>query len=642
MGTHQKENHDFEALRNDLLTHPSLETSLKERLRTFFDTIDTAGTLNKPINISGFRLPSESTYKLIFENNPVGILHFNEKGLITACNDKFVDIMGSSREKLLGLDMTRLPNKIVAGATNKAIHGQKAHYSGMYESVTSGKTMPLRATFEPIFDADGNVLGGVGLVEDNTEIYETLKNLRESERRYRSIFQKSSSAMLIIDPSDGTIFDVNDSAAEFYGWDKEELKEKKIFDINTLPKAELQRDLKTALEGTRKVFFSRHKKADGSLVDVEVNYGSITIHNAEMIHCIVHDISERKKAMSDMRKFRLGIDRSSNAIFITDPDGQIQYANPAFEKLYGYSSDEILNENARILKSGMQEDSFYKKFWDTIKSGEIMRGEIVNRTKDGRLLDIRFSSNPIIDDNGKVIGYIAIQSDITEQKNLENQLRNSLYEKDTLLAEIHHRVKNNLAMVSAMMVLQSEKTENAELKEKLLNSTNRIKAIANIHEHLYETANFSRIEFAKNTELLIQSIIDSQSLEKEVSVSNIGKSCYLNINQGIYCSIIINEVVTNILNHAFNKLHSGTIEIDIREENEQVTICISDNGHPLPDIFPHEESQGLGVELINILTRQLEGSFTFNSEGGKSTFTLTFKKSAEPSSPLQDGKIPSS
>jgi PAS domain S-box-containing protein len=346
--------------------------------------------------------------------------------------------------------------------------------------------------------------------------------------------------------------------------------------------------------------------------------------------------------MSDLRKFRLGIDRSSNAIFITDPDGQIQYANPAFENLYGYTSDEILNENARILKSGVQEDSYYKKFWDTIKSGEIMRGEIVNRTKDGRLLDIRFSSNPIIDDNEKVIGFIAIQSDITEQKNMENQLRNSLYEKDTLLAEIHHRVKNNLAMISAMMMLQSEKTENAELKEKLLNSTNRIKAIANIHEHLYDTANFSRIDFAQNTELLIQSIIDSQSLEKEVSVSNTGESCYLNINQGIYCSIIINEVVTNILNHAFSRLHSGTIEIDIREENEQVTICISDDGHPLPETFPHEESQGLGVELIHILTRQLEGSFTFNSKGGKSTFTLTFKKSAEPSAPLQGSQILSS
>jgi len=635
MAMHQKENQDPEALLNDLLSHPALEKSLKDRIRSYFETSVADSALKRPANISAFQLPSESTYKLIFENNPVGILHFNDKGVITACNNKFVDIIGSSPEKLIGLNMTQLPNKIVAGAANKAIHGQKAHYSGMYESVTSGKTMPLRATFEPIFDDDGTVLGGVGLVEDNTEIFETLKNLRESERRYRSIFQKSSSVMLIIDPEDGTIFDVNNSAAEFYGWSREELKEKTVFDINTLPKSELKQDLKSAKEGNGKVFFFRHKKADGSVVDVEVYCGNIIIHSSEMLHCIVHDISERKKAMNDMRKFRLGIDRTSNAIFITNPDGQIEYVNPAFEKLYGYDKEEVLNNNARILKSGLQKSSFYEKFWNTIKAGEIMKGEIVNRTKDGRLLDIRFSSNPIIDDTGDVIGFIAIQTDITEQKEMEKQLRNSVYEKDVMLAEIHHRVKNNLAMISAMLMLQSEKTEDPILKEKLLDSTNRIKSIANIHEHLYESTNFSKVDFAGNTESLIQSIIDSQSFERDISVKNIGESCFLNINQGIYCSIIINEVVTNILNHAFKNLESGNIEIDIREKDKQVTIQISDDGRPLPETFPDEYTSGLGMELIHILVRQLEGSFSFISEDGRSTFMLTFNKSPFPSTPLQ-------
>jgi PAS domain S-box-containing protein len=441
--------------------------------------------------------------------------------------------------------------------------------------------------------------------------------------------------MLIIDPEDGEIFDVNNSAAEFYGWSREELKEKTVFDINTLPKSELKQDLKSAKEGKGKVFFFRHKKADGSVVDVEVFCGNIIIHSSEMLHCIVHDISERKKAMNDMRKFRLGIDRTSNAIFITDPDGQIEYVNPAFEKLYGYNKEEVLNNNARILKSGLQKSSFYEKFWNTIKAGEIMKGEIVNRTKDGRLLDIRFSSNPIIDDTGDVIGFIAIQTDITEQKEMEKQLRNSVYEKDVMLAEIHHRVKNNLAMISAMLMLQSEKTEDPVLKEKLLDSTNRIKSISNIHEHLYESTNFSKVDFAGNTESLIQSIIDSQSFERDISVKNIGESCFLNINQCIYCSIIINEVVTNILNHAFKNLDSGNIEIDIREKDKQVTIQISDDGHPLPETFPDEYTSGLGMELIHILVRQLEGSFSFISEDERSTFMLTFNKSPFPSTPLQ-------
>lgn len=626
MSTHQKISQDFGVLRNDLLTHPGLEKSLKDRIRKFFDEIEDDAVLKNPATVSSFQLPSESTYKLIFENNPVGIIHFNNQGIITACNKKFVEIMGSSREKLLGLNMTQLPNKIVAGAANKAIHGQKAHYSGMYESVTSGKTMPLRATFEPIFDKNGDILGGVGLIEDNTEIYETLENLRESERRYRSIFQKSSSVMIIVDPSNGKIFDANNSAANFYGWSREQLKEKTIFDLNTLPKSEIVQDLNSAREEKGKVFFFRHKKADLSVVDVEVYCGNIKIHGSEMLHYIVHDISERKRAMSDMRKFRLGIDRSSNAIFITNTEGYIQYVNPAFEELYGYSKEEALNKNPSILQSGLQDTRFYEKFWDTIKAGKIMKGEIINKTKSGELLDIRYSSNPIIDDTGEIIGYIAIQNNITEQKEMEKKLRNSVYEKDIMLAEIHHRVKNNLAMISAMLMLQSEKANSTLLKEKLLDSTNRIKAIANIHEHLYDSTNFSRVDFAKNTKSLVQSIIESQSIEKEISVENIGDSCFLNINQGIYCSIIINEVVTNILNHAFKGLQTGSIHINIDEENDQVKVSISDNGHTLPDAFPDEYTSGLGIELIHILTRQLEGSFNFHSDNNGSSFTLLFKK----------------
>jgi len=635
MTIHQKDSRDFEALRKDLLSHPALDDSLKERIRTTFNAHGNRTALNKPRRVSSFQLPSESTYKLIFDNNPVGILHFNEKGIITACNDKFVDIMGSSREKLLGLNMTLLPNKIVAGAANKAIHGQKAHYSGMYESVTSGKTMPLRATFEPIFNENGVVLGGVGLIEDNTEIFETLKNLRESERRYRSLFEKSNSVMMIVDPENGSIYDANNAAVEFYGWEREEIKNMKISDINTLSATEVKREMKSAIAGTRNVFFFRHRKADNSVVDVEVNCGKITVSNKEMLYSIIHDISDRKKALNDIRKFRLGIDRSSNAIFITDPDGLIEYINPAFEKLYGYSEAEILNKNPRIIQSGLQGDEFYEEFWNTIKSGKIMKGEIVNRTKDGELLDVRFSSNPIIDDTGDIIGFIAIQTDITEQKEMEKQLRNSVYEKNIMLAEIHHRVKNNLAMISAMLMLQSEKTDNPNLQSKLLDSTNRIKAIANIHEHLYESTNFSRVDLAKNAKSLILSIIDSQTFEKSISVKNVGDSCYLNINQGIYCSIIINEVVTNILSHAFKNLDTGTIEIDISEKNQQVTIQISDDGHPLPVSFPDEYTSGLGIELIHILTRQLEGAFSFKSNPGKSTFKLSFRKSTIFSEPLQ-------
>ena len=135
------------------------------------------------------------------------------------------------------------------------------------------------------------------------------------------------------------------------------------------------------------------------------------------------DIAERKRLEEDLLKFKLGIERSGEGIFITDRDGAIIYVNPAFEKIYGFRREEALGKTPRILKSGTLSPEVYKQFWDTIQAKEVMSGEIVNRASDGRLLTAYSSANPILKDDGDIIGYLAIQRDITEQKRMEEDLR---------------------------------------------------------------------------------------------------------------------------------------------------------------------------------------------------------------------------
>ncbi|MCE9647585.1 MAG: PAS domain-containing protein [Chloroflexi bacterium] len=143
---------------------------------------------------------------------------------------------------------------------------------------------------------------------------------------------------------------------------------------------------------------------------------------------------ENARLFQEAQKFKLGIDRTDNAVFITDPNGVIQYTNPGFEKVYGYTNEEALGKTPRILKSGILPDDGYKKFWGTLLNGGTVSGEIVNKRKDGTIIPISGTNSPILDEHGKVLGFLAVHQDISERKKSEEQLRKS-QEQYALAAE---------------------------------------------------------------------------------------------------------------------------------------------------------------------------------------------------------------
>lgn len=446
---------------------------------------------------------AESTYRLIFENAPIGIVHFDNKGLLTACNQQFVTILGSSMDKLIGLDMTELPDKKVSESVRKALGGEKGFYEGHYKSVTSGKMTPIKVMFAPIQTKDGSVNGGVGLVED---------------------------------------------------------------------------------------------------------------------------ISEQVNLNRALTKFRLGIDRSSNPIYITDQDGYIQYANPAFEVQYGFSVDDVIGKTPRILKSGKQNDAFYESFWDTILSGESAEGQMVNKTKEGELVNVHYSTNPIIDNDGHHIGYIAIQDNITDRVEMEDKIRQSLKEKNVMLAEIHHRVKNNLAIVSGLLELETHDTDDEQTADFIRKSQTRIKSMAIVHEKLYQSNNLSNVNLREYVEELTETIRTNwtdknSSLRFNLDIDEVD----ININQAIPLSLIIHELITNSIKHAFDSNLSGRIEVEIQESSNYINLRISDNGDNVPTDFDIDSYQKLGLSLVQILTQQLGGSLTYDVLGGL-TYRMSFEK----------------
>jgi len=489
--------------------------------------------IDKSCGVSGMEIATENPYRYIFDKAPIGIIYYDSDGVITACNDQFMAIMGAEKQTLLGLELTKLPDRAMAETVKTSLDGEKSCYEGEYTFSSSGKTMPIRFEYHPIVNNEGDVSGGIGMLEDITERFEATKQLRESEHRYRSIFENKHTVMLIIDPGDGSINDANPAAVQFYGWSHDEMTRMKISDINTLTREEVQTEMERAAHADSNKFHFRHRVADGSERDVEVYSGIIKLDGKLRLYSIVHDITERLSAETNLLKFKLGIERSANIVFITDKKGVFQYVNPAFEKLYGYSLKDVAGKTPRVIKSGIHDEEYYQDFWDTISAGNVKKGTIINRSKDGALLNIRFTSNPIINDQGSLLGYIAIQEDITEQKEKEEFIQKSLKEKNILLSEIHHRVKNNLAVISAMMQLQMFQETDERVSDKLNESVGRIQTMASLHELLYNTSNFSRIPLDKNIRSIVSNSAHTYDESETVDINYSLEPVEVNINQAI-------------------------------------------------------------------------------------------------------------
>jgi two-component sensor histidine kinase len=225
-----------------------------------------------------------------------------------------------------------------------------------------------------------------------------------------------------------------------------------------------------------------------------------------------------------------------------------------------------------------------------------------------------------------------IESQYRLKQNLvthKGELENSLSEKETLLAEIHHRVKNNLAVVSGMLQIQSFKESDEEFQKKLMDSTMRIKSMANIHEQLYQSQSFSNMDFDLGLKNLVQTIIDTMSDGKSVQTSFDLQPVKLNINQAVPCSLIVNEVVTNSLKHAFHGRKDGLISVFLDKNESTLQMKITDNGSGFKDNIDSMESNSLGLELIRTLARQLDAEYQYRTleNGSGAYFDIEFRVS---------------
>lgn len=244
---------------------------------------------------------------------------------------------------------------------------------------------------------------------------------------------------------------------------------------------------------------------------------------------------------------------------------------------------------------------------------------------DGQIKYVEVSATHFYNDEGEVISSIGISQDVTDRELTKKRIENSLEKNRTLLGEVHHRVKNNLAVVAGLLQMQWLQEDDPEVIKTLQKGANRMKAVAGIHEQLYQSGDFGDVALGENIKRLATDLISTMETDTKIDLMSSCDKVHLNMSQTLPCSLIANEVFTNIMKHAFEGKEKGKIEVILTKKDDQINLKISDNGVGLPKDYNSREGS-LGMNLIEMLSSQLNADYSYNSSHEGTTFAIQFQK----------------
>ncbi|HKJ33070.1 MAG TPA: DUF3365 domain-containing protein [Balneolales bacterium] len=336
------------------------------------------------------------------------------------------------------------------------------------------------------------------------------------------------------------------------------------------------------------------------------------------------EVEERKQAQNALReseeKYRKLFELESDALALTDSEtGDMLDVNISFIELYGHTKEEILSKKNTDFSA---EPDQTKK---NIQSRKKYIPLIHHKKKNGKVFPVEITANYFEHKGRNVL--ISSVRDITDRKLIEQQLEASLKEKELLLSEIHHRVKNNFEIISSLLDLSSMHTENQEVRNLLLNSRNRVYSMAMIHSQLYQSDQFGRVDMRKHISELAEHLLFVYGSKKKVNLEIETSEVYLSVNQAIPCALLINELITNSLKHAFRDSVQGKIQISIHDSNDNtVLLRVKDDGDSISEGMDLKDADGLGLKMVkHLVAGQLKGEIRFNHDDG-TDICITFKR----------------
>jgi len=592
---------------------------------------------------------SEEKYRLIYEETNDAILLLENDKIIDV-NRKTTQLFGIVYDELIGktlFDFSANISDLSKNKYNSNILKLENVKSIKFNWLFKGKNKLIEAEVTLIEITIDKKLYYQCVIHDNTESYSNLRALRKNQRNLENILENNPEGILIL--SNNIVLYANSSAKKLIG---EEVNYQSIFieaDQIQFEKTYIQQQ-----QDTKRKSLQLRVKNEEFLIDVTMVSTNYEEEEATLV--ILKDISvqnrldkeklraefaeEVNKQLEKEIKERIKTERlleeqylrtkaiidSSNYTFLLTLNlkGAITSFNKHFAEYISnkFNKELKLEENYKQYFSSIVSETrleTFKTMLKSIKQGKSHKFEVrLEDNKKEYWLEVFMS--PIFDTKGNVTEVSLVAHDSSEKKQISINIVESLREKEILLKEIHHRVKNNLQVISSILNLQSSFVTDENTLEILQESRNRIRSMAIIHENLYRTEDFSSINFSSYLENLSANLVASYRINEEVVLKTNLEDVDLVLDQAIPCGLLVNELITNALKYAWKHGEKGVITINLFQEGTQINLQILDDGIGLPFNFYQNKPETLGLQLVETLIEQLDGELDVQIENGTKFF----------------------
>ena len=486
-----------------------------------------------------------------------------------------------------------------------------------------GSIINVSLTVSPINDSNGN-LNGVSIISrDVTPEKRAEKELRESEKRYRLLVEKAQVGILLIDP-DGTIVDINPKFLEMCGSRSEEVSRR----VNMLRTPEVVKsgfsgDFRRCLETGEDVSNERRYLSQwGKETYSQFHLNPIKDEEGKVLNVLAtfSDITYRKKMEEALEeseeKFREVFNNANDAVYlheiVDEMPGRYMEVNDVSCNMLGYKREELLEMTLEDV-SCKKGDEIRSIIRELLTEGS-KTFESRHQTKEGDMIPVEVSSHIFKLRKRDVV--VSVARDVTPWKEAEKIVKDSLKEKELLLQEVHHRVKNNLMIISSLLNLQSRYINDEDVLNMIKDSQSRARSMAIIHEKLYSCRDLKRINFGEYIESITEDLFNTYSTNSHVSLRMDVDYLMLDINTCLPLGLIVNELVSNSLKYAFPKGRTGCVTVRFHRGSENYVLEVGDDGAGLPEDLDIDHADSMGMELVSSFTHQLKGEMELIRKNG--------------------------
>ena len=470
---------------------------------------------------------------------------------------------------------------------------------------------------------------------------------QKSQALFKTIFDSAGDAIMIMNQD--VILDCNRSAEVMFGCNRDNINGKSPVAFSpehqpdrVLSAEKAKEKMDAALLGETQFFEWVYIRSDGTPFNAEVTLNRVKCAKKYYLRAIVRDITRRKEAEEKLRvayekitateedlrqkysvlaeteeMFRSPVEHSSVGIYLHQ-DGIIKYANPRFAEMFGYAREEVVNKPFELMIYPDDRAKYHETQNRQLEgTGSSRYVEFRSTKKDGTQIELEAFEFPMFF-HGRPAFYGTLV-DITDRKQMELQLEQSLKEKEVLLKEIHHRVKNNMQVISSLLSMQSRLVTDESSKQFFLESQNRVKSLALVHEHLYRSQSLSEINYADYLKKIVPHLFESYNTDpRRISIVTEAKDIMISIDQAVPCSLMVNELITNSLKYAFPGDRKGEIRLVFTTDTTTGNYVLDyrDNGVGIPPGLDLQKTKSLGMQLIYGLTKQLSGTVMLEPDEG--------------------------